>query len=577
MRLKMKMGMMTLNSFLTIEDVNGALYSNQGFYWHEIDTSKISSDSDFDWTKYDFCEVKRETGTFGDFTHRFSFKIHHSNWAKGLYILKNNGDRLTSYTKNFSNNVLTISTNEESIKVFLYFGLTSYSSTKMINAPLINNILGLNYKELNTTQTIKVWGLTTKEEKTTTADVNVGFNAITYSGNDCGFLLVNLLKTNFQFNCNQILTVGKVNKVYLGTNADYKPSGDMVGSYAPTITVQYGDETLPVTYDGNDYSFNLDLTDKTETGKIRFKVLVEANEVLNSSETEVALTSQYQTISTFSALVSACGVNGNDIVRLGANLTATSDIPVAHSIKIIGNEHSIDLNGHKFILNEDVTFNAEKLSFNNGDTAIIQQSNTRVELTSCTFQNCTSSNYNGLGSCIYCDVDIDSLQISNDYETILTDCLFTNNGNCILHGGELTVTGCTLENNDITNINTNNVAFVYQTDGICLIQQSKFTIDYSGNTLCSNQTNIGFAQCLIMCGETAQINGAAYVELGTDGTLPFFEAPFNNRADLTAKYYYPQITNCVESVGTIANKACCHAVSGVDWVFKNNVTVRRLE
>ena len=364
--------------------------------------------------------------------------------------------------------------------------------------------------------------------------------------------------------------------MYLGADSKYKPSGSMIGDYTPIITVEYDGNILPVSYDGSDYYFNINLTE-TNAGKVKFKVIVEANDVLNATETDVVLQSQYQTVNTFGNFVAACGANGNEIIRLGSNLTATSDIPVKHSIKIIGNDKTLDLDGHRFVLDEDVSFNVENLQLDNGDTAIIQAKNTIVNLTGVTFNNCTSTNYNGLGSCIFCDVDVDSLDNTDDYITTLNNCTFTNNSNCILHGGELTIVGCTLNNDDTTNINTNNVVFVYQTDGTCLIQQSTFTINYDDNTLCSGETNIGYAQAILMCGETANINGANYTDLQSDNTLPFFEAPFNNRADTYAKYYYPQITACVESVTTLTNKGCCHSVSNVDWVFKNNVTVRRVE
>ena len=44
------------------------------------------------------------------------------------------------------------------------------------------------------------------------------------------FLLVKLLKSDFQFQCTDNLIIGKVNTVRLGTLADYLPNGDMVGT-----------------------------------------------------------------------------------------------------------------------------------------------------------------------------------------------------------------------------------------------------------------------------------------------------------------------------------------------------------
>ena len=561
-----------MTGFLTIEDINGTVYRNQGFYWHEIDTSKISSAEDFTDVKYDFCEVSRETlSGVSSLKYKYTFKIFTDNWNYGFYVIEENND---IYYRQRSTTQIQFRTDSAYCSLFFYMGNIKLSTVDVMDYILLDKEFNLNLKELINPQTFHIKRVSTGVVSEYSENLVAGYNLIENHGMPGfeGYLLVNLLKTDFQFQCNQAVTVGKVNKVYLGTDSDYLPNGDLVGTYTPTITVTYNGETLPVTYDGTDYYFNLDLTDKTETGKVRFTVNVEANEVLNSTSTDVALDSQYQTVNTFDALLSVLSVS--DVIRLGANLTATANIPINRSVKIIGNDKTIDLDSHRFVLVEDVQLTIENTLLNNGDTTIIQAKNTIVNLTGVIFNNCTSTNYNGLGSCIFCDVDVDSLDNTEDYATTLTECTFTNNANCILHGGQLTIKGCTLDNNSITNINTNNPTFIYQTDGTCLIQQSAFDIDYDYS---STEANIGYAQALIMCGETANINGATHTDLQGDNTLPFFDAPFNNRANLHAKYYYPQIEDNVESITLINNKGCCYAVSGVDWVFKNNVTVRRVE
>ena len=559
-----------MTGFLTIEDINGTLYRNQGFYWHEINTAVIG-DRDFSNVKFDFCTVSRETRS-DSHPYKYTFIIDNENWTNGYYAWASNGlaPSGTAITGG-----LQIVTTRPLIKLYLYVGPVKYDSLTKLVGKLEKPVVSLNLKQINTPQTIPVISWDGGIRWSFVDNIELGLNEIVRNSQKFGFLLVNLIKSDFQFQCNQSLTVGKVNKVYLGANVDYKPNGDFVGEYTPSITVDYNGETLPVTFDGTDYYFNLDLTDKTETGKVRFTVNVESNEVLNSTTTDVALNSQYQTVNTFDALLSAVGIS--DVIRLGANLTATANIPINRSVKIIGNDKTINLDSYRFVLKEDVEFKAENVVFNNGDTTIIQAKNTKIELTQVTFNNCTSTNYNGLGSCIFCDVDVDSLDVTNDYITTLTECTFTDNANCILHGGELTIQKCTLTNNHLNNHNKNNVAFVYQTDGTCLIQNSNIELDYraEGSGLCSDEETIGFAQAIIMCGETANINGASHSDLQNDNTLPFFELPFNNRGYLNVKYYYPSLEACVQSLSN--DNGCCHACSGVDWVFKNNVTVRRSE
>ena len=560
-----------MRDFLTVEDVNTVLCCNQGFYMHKFDFTLLP-DGEFDDIKYDFCKISKELNLRRN-GYIYTIELVTSNWTKALYARYSDGsfivpDDLENFSYDDGVLTITVSIDKDITELGLYMGLFSFNELKQLAYLEIPSVLELNLEQLDVRQRFDTYCL--EEDEICSYDyvsVELGWNVV----ND-NYILVKVIKTDFEFNCNQSLVVGKVNKVYLGTDSKYKPSGSRVGSYTPTITVDYNGETLPVTFDGADYSFNLDLTEVTEIGKVRFTVNVEANEVLNSTSTDVALNSQYQTVNTFNALLTA--VTNSDVIRLGANMTATANIPINKSIKIIGNDKTIDLDSHRFVLVEDVQLTIENTRLDNGDTTIIQAKNTIVNLTGVIFNNCTSTNYNGLGSCIFCDVDVDSLDNTEDYATTLTECTFTNNANCILHGGQLTIKGCTLDNNSITNINTNNPTFIYQTDGTCLIQQSTFNIDYDYT---SAEANIGYAQSLIMCGETANINGATHTDLQTDNSLPFFDEPFNNRANLYAKYYYPQITDNVESVSTVSGKACCHACSGVDWVFKNNVTVRRVE
>ena len=558
-------------SFLTVEDIDGAIFSNQGFYWHEVDFSQLP-DGKFDWIKVDFLEMKCTVSGNG---YHYTIKAHASSWC-GLY-----------YTDPLKNIIIhqdgswSISSNNRNFKLFLYMGNGDFEF-QYADYKLKQDETFLNYKELNSIQNILLTRINYGTTCSKSMMLEAGYNKITYTPGTieyfCGYLLVNLVKTDFQFNCNQTLTVGKVNTVRLGTSADYLPDGDLIGSYTPSIRVEYNNQIIPVKWNSslNDYVFDIDLTNNL-AGNVKFKVIIDDNEVINATSTDVTLQSEYQTITTFNQLLIACNKKGTDIVRLGANINASSNIPISHSIKIVGNGKSINLRSHGFVLSKDITLIAENVVFNNGDTTITQAENTTVELTNCTFKNCTSSNYNQLGSCIFCDVDIDNLETSNDFTTILTDCTFMNNHNCILHGGELTITNCSYSNDDTDYIDINNPAFLYMTDGNAVITGSQFNIEYDTNSLCSNQINIGYAQALIQCGLEAAINGATHSQLQDNNSLPFFEAPNNNRANIYAKYYYPQISACVESIALINGKACCHSVTNSDWVFKNNVQVKRVD
>ena len=545
-----------MNSFLTLEDINGCLYKNQNFFWHEINTANISDSKDFSNIKYDFCKVTRSTSGS---TITYTVEIDNSYWTKGYYILDNTG-AVISPTISLSTSTLTIATDKTSIRLFLYLGINSYDSLTLLSYKLKNGAVGLNYEELNTNQSVKVISISDGTEQTVTGSLTVGFNAISYNSNACGFLLVNLVRSDFQFTCNQELSVGKVNKVALGTNTKYKPEGAMIGTNTPNITVEYNNQIMPVTYDGTleDYVFNLDLTAKQNEGNIRIKVNVEDNQVINATETYVTLHCSYESINTLTKLTNL--FNRGGVGRITSNLTLTDNLTISNDVYLVSDGKTLTMDGHKLVVPSDKTFKANNLTFTGGTNTIQQNTNTKVELTNCTFSNCT-----GLGSVIDCQVDVNSLDDTTDFTTILTGCTFTNNDLCILHGGDLTITDC----NVTGKISDKNYPyFLYQTDGTAVILQSQFNIS-SNSQIASD---IEFNPCIFTCGETATINGHSHTELQGNNLTSFLTTQRNTSSiDLTYKY---SLIN--DYIRLKSSNGFCHSCSGVDYVFKTNVTPERL-
>ena len=68
--------------FLTVEDVNTVSYANQGFYWHEIDISKITTDRTEEFTnvKYDCFRISR---SHSGNTNTYKVYVDSSLWTKG--------------------------------------------------------------------------------------------------------------------------------------------------------------------------------------------------------------------------------------------------------------------------------------------------------------------------------------------------------------------------------------------------------------------------------------------------------------------------------------------------------------
>lgn len=543
------------NSFLTLEDINGAIQSHSvKVHYHEIDTSKIG-DTDFTDVKYDFCTITR---IYRNNKYYFYVTVNNDLWTGGYYVLKTNHEKLKS-TDGYDDGVLYIDANQEPciiIGLVLQSGY-EFDDRKINKKWLDSNIVPITLNELNTSKSIRVLHFQSGEEETYSLECDVvGVKDTPHSIN----AIIVLIKTDFQFTCNQELTVGKVNKVKLGVNSTYKPNGAMIGTNTPTITVEYNNQIIPVTYDSTleDYVFNLDLTQKQNEGNVRFKVIVEDNQVINKTETYVSLHCSYEAINTISKLTTLF-TNGG-IGRITSNLTLTDNLRVTKSVYLVSENKTITMDGHKIIVPSDKTFKAQNLTFTGGVNTIQQNVNTKVELNQCTFTDCT-----GLGSVIDCQVDVNSLNTEDDFTTIINGCTFTNNDLCILHGGDLTITDCTV-NGKISD--KNYPYFLYQTDGTAIILQSQFNI--SSNTQITS--DIEFNPCIFTCGETALINGHNHTELQNNNLTSFFETQRNTSSiDLTYKY---SLIN--DYIRLKSDKGFCHNVSGIDYVFKTNVTPERI-
>jgi len=546
-----------MSNFLTLEDINSTIYSNQGFYWHEINTANITRVKNYTDVKIDFCTVTRTTSG-SDRT--FTVVIDNPYWTKAYYILDQYGNLITDATVTRSTNTLTIVTDKTSIRLFLYCGINAYTNLTQLGYTCKEDTLQLNYKELNTAQSVKVIRLSDGAERNSdSATFNIGYNGVTYNNGRCGFILVQLVKSDFQFNCTQRLVVGKVNKVKLGVDSDYLPSGDMIGNNTPTIKVLYKDTYIPVTYNAsqNDYVFNLDLTSKENESNIRFSVIVEANDVINASETQVSLPCKYESINTENKIITLFHNGG--VGRLTSDITLETDLTVNKSVYLVGNDKTLTMQGHRIIVPNGKTLKAEKLTFTGGENTIQQQTQSKAELTECNFTNCI-----GLGSVIDCQVDINSLENATDFTTILTACTFTNNDMCILHGGELTVTDCNITGKIG---NKDYPFFLYQTDGEATITGTNFTLTKDTQIT----TDIEFNPCIFICGENAIINNGDHTEWQNNNITGFLENS-KNTSIIDVSYYYDAISDYITLQ---SDNGYCHSASGIDFVFKTNITLTR--
>ena len=550
------------NSFLTLEDINGTLYRNQSFWWYELDLSLIdpTGDAEFTDVKVDFLTISRENITTSQ--RKYTIVVDNDLWTKrviGLSKYNYTVANLSDLTP-LSDSSFEFHATRGLGFLWLYMGNIHYSEINTSQGYLQgrDTNLMLPYNEIGQEKIVRVHTGGSTLFVPFVADI--GYNRISYNDVEYGYVFVKLLKTDFQFNCNQQLTVGEVNTVQLGTDSDYKVGGDLVGEYETKLSVLYNNKTIPVVWNSqlNDYTFDLDLTNIQSESKIRFKVIVETNDVLNHSETDVVLDANYESINTLSKLQNLFKIGGTG--RITSNLTLTNDLTLSKDVYLISENKTITMDGHKIIVPSDKTFKAQNLTFTGGVNTIQQNVNTKVELNQCTFTNCT-----GLGSVIDCQIDANSLNTEDDFTTIINNCTFTNNDLCILHGGTLTITDCTV-NGKISD--KNYPYFLYQTDGTAIILQSQFNI--SSNTQITS--DIEFNPCIFTCGETALINGHNHTELQNNNLTSFLTTQRNTSTiDLTYKY---SLIN--DYIRLKTSKGFCHNVSGIDYVFKTNVTPERI-
>ena len=567
-----------MTDFLTVEDINTIDINTFVNEYFVIDTSLISTD-EFSEVQYDFVKVSH---TISEGEHTFIFEVVNDLWKGQYYALDSDGSSIKNTNVNNPKRRLTVYAGaSDKVVVGLYLseiGTWNLSGLRVKRIPLFDENKGLYtiYKDgVGKSVPIEVQYVATGEKSQLSIKIDEGAKDIQNQ-----FFVYGLLKKR-KLLYHKILPVkaGIVNHVSLRVVSGFLPNGDYVEGDELDAVVLYDGQELPVIYDASirRYCFDLDLTDKLDTNSVKLTLVVRTTKYINGGSYEHVVPCQYVSVDNETDLMSQI-LSGIRVLELGADISLTSNISISNDLIIKGNGKRLTLNNHSIIINEGNKLIIENAELNIGNPAIIQKENTNLELTGVKFTNNNATDYNNLGSCIYCDVDLESLSVDSDFITRINDCTFINNHSVIFHGGQLTVDNCKYLNNDLTYVDKDNPAFLYQTDGDAEITNSIFDIDYQDNTLCENQINIGFAQALIRCGLTATINTATHESLQADNELPFFDS-YRNQSHVFAIYYYPQIETCVftSPVENKETESICYCVTGTDWVYKTNAVVTRAD
>ena len=602
-----------MSGMITVEDYNNVVYNYKDSFIYKLPTDSIQNGGRFD-NKFSTNKVQVSGGRW---KYTFKFKTHIWN---GMYYVLNEDDEIVitatvNYTYYNGEHILEVIVPDSSnYFIGLYMSPLieengSVTLSEIYYNPILENNVFLNLvnekyiftvtrfgnvsdewnfslkiKKLDgTSQILTTYTLTEIDEQT----VRVEFLRLAYDIQNVIELDVGTNSTNrFIFYRkkfknknivvmadNPILNPGKVNEL------DFLVTYSSIENYPITCILKYNgiEDSFDLDIDEYQVRREIDLKDKLDLEPVN--ITIELTEGFNTYKQsyDFIIPCEYKKISSFADLNSELsGTNNCRIIEIEDNITLTEPITINHDTIIKGGNHTLNLNEYGFTLNTGCNIQISNLNFINGDCTFLQENNSRLELTNCNFTDCKASEYNGLGSVVHCNIDIENLNKDDDFFTIIKDTNFTNCSGAIYHSGELLFEDNSFLLNSYENINVNSPAFLYQVDGACTIRRNTFDIDLDTDYYCSNEINLKLGQCLFVCGENATVNHSNSKELQANDNSSLFDT-YNNIVHTFAKYYYPSVNACVYTspIRNKENKSVCYAVSGVDWIFKENIQITR--
>ena len=381
--------------------------------------------------------------------------------------------------------------------------------------------------------------------------------------------LVQIKKTDLEFNLNASAIVGIVNHIRLNVDADYLPNGSLVNENLLDIEIKYNDDIISASYDHelNDYCFDLDLTDKIDNKPIALTVQVNEIDLVNPSNYEFTLECNYPSVSSFTELQSKLVANA-EIIELTSDIEFNSNLIIPNSVYIIGNGYDINLNKYNIDI-QDNSVKCESINFKNGASCFIQKNNSKLILQNCQFYNAViTDNYKG------------SVVSSNNTSSItnITNCSFHNCHHTIYTGSELSVTNCKVLYDDWNDsLDTDYSAFINAFDGIITVTGSICDIDYADKIIDNEEIN--YALSLIGLSTDCTFNNVAANQLSDNDVLPFFGNFYNNQAHVFVPFYHATVDDVVVASPLLGreDQSVCHRILGTDWVYKNNTQITRMD
>lgn len=549
-------------SFLTLEDINTILlqYKNRPF-WNE--TVIVTSDAT-DFTNQHFNYLKVSRAKSGD---NYVFTIQVENELRtGNYYFLDSDDNWISAT--YSDGIITVTSPTKDITVYCELWVNSTTQTSFHNVEWIieeytpkklfkggRYTLTFTLKPVNENFTCngKTFQIRTSNATCSNNKISINYNFenytptvfyVSYDGVRYDTPIIVNKKINVAAVAND-LTVGKVNTFTLE-------------SQSSNLLVE---SDYPVTNTGKDVS--LDLTGKSDLKPVTLTVhtLTDTDYVAGTQTFNV--TCNYQQISNATELTSLF-TNGG-IGELTDHISLDNNVTINKNVHLKGNGYRIENGSNSIIVAENKRFKVEHVRFLWGNPTILQKANSTVEASDCIFQAAGYSGNNKLGTVIKCDIDLDSLNITDDFTTIITDSEIVDNFYCtILHGGTLVLSNTFVR---AKVLESEYPYCLYQVDGEAEITNCSFRHNYEYRV----PYDCLFNPAIFCIGETAIINHGSYADYGRNDVTGFLN---NNTSTIDVTYPYTLIG---EDITLQTENGYCHMVSGVDYLFKTNVTPRRVE
>lgn len=568
-----------MSNFLTIEDVNGVIteYYNVPF-WDTIIIDTEEDISDFTDRHYDYLTVSRQK--LQNNTYKFIIVLN-NDLCRNYYcfIDGNNSVILPNKITERPQFTFTILCNTPDIKCMFYlndnepplstnyhefrsYKITDYTKTYVLDEPFdffvefeaLNPNLDLEGEEVAITFFKKNGQSELYYENIENNRINM--ENITLTSDFRNQITIDYNFETFRIYLKQFKKINIVD-VPNDLKLDVSKSNTFnLISESDNLKVECD---YPVTV--NNKQVNIDLSEKNDLLPFDIKVITNNDSIFYLNEFNFRVPVKYPTISSISELNDLFDKGG--IGKLGVDLTFSNEITLKNDVYLIGNDKNLNLDGFKIIISENKIFKAENTTFENGINIIQQKKGSTVELTNCNFNNNI-----GVGSVIKCEVDITSLDNPTDFTTIITDCTFTDNEMCILHGGNLTITDCTIVGRDLSYYSDDAFSFpyfLYQTDGNAVITGSNFRLEGLGNR------GVKFTPCIFTIGEYGMVNNMGYNELSQNNVTNFLTTQRNSSV-IDVSYYYAPIE---DNITLQSDNGYCHSISGIDYVFKTNITLER--